>query len=851
VNVAQNTTLPTANAGPDLTLSCSVIALTINGSGTGANNLSYTWTASNGGHLSSGANTPMPSIDQPGSYSLLVTNPANGCTATDLVQILNDANAPTVNAGSPATLTCTLLQTTLSATASTGSNFNYQWTASMGGNILSNPTTLLPTVNAPGLYQLAVTNTTNGCVSTDTVSVSENIEPPLVNAGSPVLLTCGNPQLSLTATASGAGNLAVSWSTTDGHLVNGTTTLTPLVNLGGTYVLTATNPNNGCTATDNVVVAVDTLHPVITASTAEPLTCITSVTTVTGFLVTSLSGFAATWTTFDGHFNGPQNALSAQVDEPGLYLLAVQNIANGCVSNTQTTVLEDVVAPIAQAGAPDQITCDDPAISLDATGTTTGNNFSYLWTASNGGQIQSGQTSLLPSVTAAGTYSLVVTNGVNGCQSTATTTVTLNTTPPTVVILLPQTLTCTRLSVQLNAGTSSGGANFSNTWTTTNGHIATASTTLMPTVDQPGIYLLTIENTGNGCTASAQIVVDKNVNPPQADAGPVGELHCHQPELTLQGSSTTSGALAFAWSTANGHLKSGVATAQPVADQPGTYTVVVTDSSNGCTASDATVVTEIPLPDFLPSLVPPDCFDPTGDVDFGPVTGGAAPFRYSTDGGQTFHNSPAFNDLAVGMHDLVVEDKYGCQASITTEVPAPFLPTLTLTNLITLLQGDSVQLLPVTNLPADSIASWSWTPADALSCADCPDPWAKPLRTVTYTLKISDQNGCTASAKTQLRINRNRNIYAPNIFSPNGDGINDHFLLYGKGVKEVRAMRIYDRWGAELFTAEHLEIGKEATGWDGNFRGSALNPAVFVWLAEIEFIDGEIEIFSGDVTLMR
>lgn len=851
VNVSQNTTLPTASAGPDNTLSCSVSSLIITGSGTGANNLTYAWTASNGGHLASGVNTPTPTIDTPGDYALIVANPANGCTATDVVTILNDANTPLANAGLPVTLTCTVLQSNLNATASQGANFSYQWMASQGGNLVSGATTLTPTVDAPGLYQLAVTNSGNGCVSTSTVTVGENITPPTVDAGSPVTLNCTNPQLPLAGTATGANNLTVIWTTSNGNLVSGASTLAPKVNRGGIYVLTATNPANGCTATDNVAVTVDTLHPVVSASTAGPLNCTTLMVLVNGLVAAPASGYTTSWTTGNGHFSGPQNMLSAMVDEPGTYQLSVQNTVNGCISSTQTPVLQDVISPIAQAGTPGQITCDDPTIGLDGAGSSAGTNFTYLWTAGNGGQIQSGQTTLNPTVSAAGTYSLAVTNNTNGCQMTATTTVTLSTTPPSVVILLPQTLTCTRLSVMLNAGTSSVGAIFTHNWTTTDGHIVSGQTTLMPTVDQPGNYLLTIENAENGCTATAQILVNENIAPPLAEAGPPAELHCKQTEVTLQGSSTTSGTLTFAWSTPDGHVQSGNATAQPVADQPGSYTVTVTDSSNGCTATDATTVTEVPLPAFLPTLWSPDCFDPTGDVDFGPVTGGATPFRYSTDGGLTFRNSPTFDDLAPGDHELIVEDNYGCRAQKSVVVALPFLPVVTLINLITLQQGDSVQLQPVLNLPPTNIALWEWTPADNLSCADCPQPWASPLKTVTYALKITDLDGCTASAKTQLRVNRNRNLYAPNVFSPNGDGLNDHFTLFGKGVKEVRALRIFDRWGAELFLAEHLQVGDEMAGWNGNFRGNALNPAVYVWQAAVEFLDGEVEIFSGDVTLMR
>ena len=848
VTVAQNTVLPTANAGPDSTLSCSINALMINGSGLGAPNLAYAWTASNGGNLVSGGATPTPAIDQPGSYTLLVTNPANGCTASDAVQIQNDVNAPQANAGLPATLTCTVQQTTLNATASQGADFSYQWTT-MNGNLVSNATTLSPTVNAPGLYQFAVTNAANGCVSTSTVAVSEDVLPPVIDAGPPVTLSCALPALPLAGTATGTP--AVSWTTANGNLISGAGTLTPPVNQAGTYLLTATDPANGCTATDNVTVGIDTLHPVISAGTAGPLNCSALTTTVSGNVTTPIGPFTVAWTTTNGHFSGPQNTLSALVDAPGVYQLTIQLTSNGCTSTTQTTVLQNIMLPTAMAGAPGQITCTNPGIALQGAGSSLGANYEYLWTAGNGGQIQSGQTTLTPLVTAGGTYALVVTDMSNGCQATATTTVNLNTTPPTVAILPPQALTCTRLSVLLNAGGSSVGANFTTTWTTATGHFVNGQTTLQPTVDQPGVYQLTIEHTGNGCTATAEVTVNKNVVPPLAEAGPGAQLHCQQTEVVLPGSSSTTGPLTFAWSTPDGHIQSSSSIAQPVADQPGAYTLTVTDAGNGCTATDVTTVTEIPPPAFQPTLWAPDCFDPTGDVDFGPVTGGASPFRYSTDGGLTFRNDPTFEDLLPGLHELLVEDQHGCTATQTVEVKLPFLPTVTLTGVFTLQQGDSIQLLPVLNLPLSSVASWQWTPAADLSCVDCAQPWAKPLRSTTYALKITDLNGCVAEASTQLRVNRKRNLYAPNVFSPNDDGRNDRFVLYGKGVKEVRSLRIFDRWGSELFLAEHLTIGDEAAGWGGDFRGDALNPAVFVWQAAVEFVDGEVEIFSGDVTLVR
>jgi hypothetical protein len=64
-------------------------------------------------------------------------------------------------------------------------------------------------------------------------------------------------------------------------------------------------------------------------------------------------------------------------------------------------------------------------------------------------------------------------------------------------------------------------------------------------------------------------------------------------------------------------------------------------------------------------------------------------------------------------------------------------------------------------------------------------------------------------------------------------------------------LQIFDRWGAELFLVEHLQVNDEVRGWNGTFRGKELNPAVFVWQAVVEFEDGQVEVLAGDVALER
>jgi gliding motility-associated-like protein len=126
---------------------------------------------------------------------------------------------------------------------------------------------------------------------------------------------------------------------------------------------------------------------------------------------------------------------------------------------------------------------------------------------------------------------------------------------------------------------------------------------------------------------------------------------------------------------------------------------------------------------------------------------------------------------------------------------------------------------------------------------------AAMLLTHFSRVTITDLNGCTAQAGVSLEVSKDRHVWAPNIFSPNGDGKNDFFTIYGKGVAHIRHLRVFDRWGNQVFLAEEIPANVDAAGWDGTFRGNLLTPAVFVWVAEVFFLDGERRTLSGDVTI--
>lgn len=97
-----------------------------------------------------------------------------------------------------------------------------------------------------------------------------------------------------------------------------------------------------------------------------------------------------------------------------------------------------------------------------------------------------------------------------------------------------------------------------------------------------------------------------------------------------------------------------------------------------------------------------------------------------------------------------------------------------------------------------------------------------------------------------------RDVYIPNAFSPNNDGINDHFTVFGgKGIRQVKTLKVFSRWGELIFYGHDFPANDLDFGWDGKFRDKTMQPGVFAWLAEIEFLDGQLLIEKGDVTIVK
>jgi gliding motility-associated-like protein len=276
----------------------------------------------------------------------------------------------------------------------------------------------------------------------------------------------------------------------------------------------------------------------------------------------------------------------------------------------------------------------------------------------------------------------------------------------------------------------------------------------------------------------------------------------------------------------------------------------VTQTGVGCTATASVTVLATAL-DVSFAFKAPSCPGRNdGYVVIKDITGGMEP--YSVNLNNAGITADSIGNLAPGSYELYVEDVNGCSWTDDIVLTAPVAPVINAGPDFLLHLGDSMVIQATTNVNVLLADTLFWTPSDWLSCFTCLQPEIKPLNNQELTVTVVDQNGCVASDKVIVRVQKDRRVFIPNIFSPeveNG-GSNVLTVYTGAEVRKIKTFLIFDRWGENIYRADDM-LPNSGFGWDGKFRGKYPNNDVYVYMVEVEFIDGETEVFSGDVTLYR
>ncbi|MEM1216947.1 MAG: gliding motility-associated C-terminal domain-containing protein [Bacteroidota bacterium] len=206
-----------------------------------------------------------------------------------------------------------------------------------------------------------------------------------------------------------------------------------------------------------------------------------------------------------------------------------------------------------------------------------------------------------------------------------------------------------------------------------------------------------------------------------------------------------------------------------------------------------------------------------------------------------------------GTYEVMGTNSVGCDSLVTLNLAEiPQNSGIELGPEVTMELGSFLNLRPLTFDP--SLVSFEWYNANdvLLSQTGRLDGYQTYESTFVY-LNALDGNGCPATDTLLVLVDKsNSNIYIPNVFSPNFDGVNDNFKYFGtEALGTVPRFSIFDRWGNLVFEENNILEPLAFRGWNGSYNGEEAQQGVYVYYLEVVFLDGRAENFSGSVTLMR
>ena len=379
-----------------------------------------------------------------------------------------------------------------------------------------------------------------------------------------------------------------------------------------------------------------------------------------------------------------------------------------------------------------------------------------------------------------------------------------------------------------------------------------------------GAYQVTITDSKNCPFSTTLTVVEPPVLLAQVDTAKTDSVTCARysdGKITLKYSGGNPGGYAFAWSP---NVSTG-----DVADKlpAGVYSVVVSDAK-GCTVSVAPYIINEPdsVSFTLDTIKSPLCFGYLTEIKIKDASGGNGSmlgnYTYSIDDGAAVNAKTGILSTTAGTHNVKVFDPFGCYSQQSINIQEPPRIRVYLGQDAEVELGDSYEI----NATIDAVNPivkyvWSNSPnaTPVTLTNDCKDRCAqviKPLVDGSYILLVEDSIGCMGADTINLTIDRNRNVYLPNIFSPNVDGTNDFFEVFADplSVEKINYLRVYDRWGNMVFDSpafSPVESRYVGNRWNGYYQDREANIGVYIYACEVKFIDGLVITFRGDVMLAR
>ncbi len=756
----------------------------------------------------------------------ITVTPGTTTVYTVTVNGLNPANTPTtlVNTGTVTITSATPITVSPSATSiCSGQNAvltasgtgPFVWLSSSGA---APPASGTVTVSPPTTTSYTVISGTGSCTTSAVATVSITLSPTI--SITPTLSTICAGQSAVLNT-SGSGPFV--WTASSGSNPPAASTVTVSPSTTTTY--TVLSGTGTCTSSAVATVSISTIPSIAITPSVSSICLGQSV----GLSASGSAPFV--WTASTGT-NPPANA-SVTVTPSTTTTYTVLSGAGTCTATAFATVSVAPLAPIAITPSVTSI-CAGQTVTLNSSGTGP-----FVWTASSGATPPAASSVTVSPTT---TTSYTVLSGTGTCTTTAFATVSVSTTS-SISIISSGTVLCSGQSATLTVVGNAGPF----VWTASTGTNPAPNGTV--TVNPSTTTTYSVLAGAGTCTANAVATVSvlPVINPLIIATSP---SVCLTKTVTLNAAAGTG--LTYTWQPTvaiSGANNTSSVSAVPQTTATVIYTVTV---SNGvCSSSDTIQIKVLVAPDIKNvTTLNNDTICVGGCVTFSANTTGSAPIFY-----QWYYQS-GVGTSSVGVAPEACYPSAGNFSVVATASNTCGVDTLIKTNFVTVfdlpvlvVSGDTtINIGESATVYASGGLSYSWSPNlnGSIACPTCSSTVVQPTLTTQYIVVASNSIYCKVQDTVTVIVDINcGDFFIPNVFSPNGDGLNDLINVHGRCISTFN-LQIFNRWGEKVFETSSL-----SESWDGTFRGQKLDTGVFIYKADGVSIDGQEFKMKGNITLLR
>jgi gliding motility-associated-like protein len=712
-----------------------------------------------------------------------------------------------------------------------------------------------------------VTITLNGCTSvpaSTTVIINQTPSNPTVT--NPVNFCQNATAVPLTATAS-PGNTLNWYTVSTGGTASATAPTPNTTNIGSTiyYVSQVTATTPGCESGRTPIVVNVYAVPSISGNFTNPTNCLLANGTITITGLTPNNSYTIQYVKNGGNPTTVALTPNANGDivisnlSAGTYSNITATL-NGCTSNQAGPfTLVDPSAPSGLIANNNGPLCSGNTLNLTSSSSITG--ATYLWTGP-GGFTSSLQNPIVTNTTSAMSGLYTVTATINGCVSAPVTTdVLINQTPSSPIVSSPVNYCQNATAIPLTATANPG--NTLNWYTVSTGGTP-SSAPPMPNTTNIGsttYYVSQVTGTTPSCESLRSPITVTVVGIPSINVNSSPPSTCTSSDGTI----TLTGLLPNTSYTVQYTINGATISTPFITNSSGN--IIITNLAAGTYSSIIAALSGCPSNSVGPfTLVNPL-------VPATPIAGSNSPLCEGNTLNLTATTSTSgVTYLWTGPSSFTSTLQNPSISNITTAANGRFYISAKINNCVSL--PDSVDVIinnnPKVDLGPDlflapgvqqqltptiqygPVAQYLWTPSTNLNCTICPSPTATVFSNISYSLRVTNNFGCVGSDTIAIKvICEKAQIFIPNAFTPDGDGINDILMIRAPGVVSIKYFRIFNRWGELVFEKNNFPANDPSYGWDGRIKGVIGPPDVYVYTADVICENGISFIYKGNVSILK